>query len=843
LWQAPVFLVGLVALSAAWCGKPMWPDCPAHQLDRDLTSVRRLISQPDGDAREAVDVARRAVEATEQRFPDRGGEATFLLGSALIRLAERSTPAEAGQLWGEAVLSLEEAERRGVPEADRSPLLYRMAKVGFYTNADPNRVVEQLEESAAEVEELAASGQQPEPRGEAYFLLTRAYLRLQPPKVEEALKANTKLRMLYGVGEDILAPAQLLYGEMQLGLKRPAEARKVLERIDEQAPPACQAQASSLLARTYFAESRWDKAAALWKKVLEDPKVTLPDASLSRYQLGICYCEQKDVEEAAHIWEKCLQEPGGEEVVAAALQLSALRASGAHPESALETLEMAVRNLNGPDQWKNTLIDLEKARAVFEEAIQVFRKKNLCDDARKAVELYQKLAVPLRAKVLRADVGVDCALEKRRKARLARPGESLKAEEDAARELLVRAGDEYGEMADLDQPLPDRLNNLWLCANCYLDGQDFARAAARYAQIIKSEEKPDRKGAALFHQAEALRQMGDRKGAEKAFLECIAHPTPLADQARYELARGYKEAGQLDAAELMLEKTAELLGNNPDRSDSLIQEKVLFALGKLYHERKKYNLVEPRLRRALQLFEQQRVAQKTPVTFEETQARYLLADSFRQLATQYNVANYNSFNNEEVRKNLEKEHQERLLKAADEFGKLASRVEDPEVKEHLPPAVWAEVLFARAECLFDLGKYQEALPSFEAQLEANRGAVQKYQTLAAKKTNGDEYQAQLQDVRFQFLNLLRAYSGIIRCHARLQQYSQAIRVLNECQLDFAKASGSLSGEERDVWQEWIDKKAAPNLQRPPASPKAAQEEANRGSVPSTKGTERRAAPR
>src|SRR5579884_3138471 len=88
LWQVPTFVLGVVALVAAWLTHPLGHEHPLRQLEHDLTTARHLLSRPDGDAETAATHAQRALDIATRSFPEQAGEAAYLLGTAHLRLAE-----------------------------------------------------------------------------------------------------------------------------------------------------------------------------------------------------------------------------------------------------------------------------------------------------------------------------------------------------------------------------------------------------------------------------------------------------------------------------------------------------------------------------------------------------------------------------------------------------------------------------------------------------------------------------------------------------------------------------------------------------------------------------------
>src|SRR5438132_6739667 len=87
LWQAPVFVLGALALLAVWFSRPLFPENLERRLDRQLGNVRQLLARADGDLEQAHRLADRAARLADQ-VGDRQGEAALLLGTVHIRLAE-----------------------------------------------------------------------------------------------------------------------------------------------------------------------------------------------------------------------------------------------------------------------------------------------------------------------------------------------------------------------------------------------------------------------------------------------------------------------------------------------------------------------------------------------------------------------------------------------------------------------------------------------------------------------------------------------------------------------------------------------------------------------------------
>jgi tetratricopeptide (TPR) repeat protein len=698
LWQAPLFVVGVAALAFVWLVRPFASDDGTRQAERDLNAARSLLGRSEGDPQKALTLAQRALDRGPQ---SQAGEAHYLLGSAEARLAERATPNLAPDHWRQARAHLEEAERLGVSENDRGRLAYRRAKVGFRLGEDPQTVVNRLRAAADLAEDPA----------EAYSLLTQAYLRLPQPNLKEALKANEHLRTnLPRVPAEVLAPAQLQGGELLLRLKKPDEARKVLEKIGPQAPAAIRAEARVLLARSFQEEKRYADAATRWQAALKEPPSPTASRAAILYNLGLCQREQEQPTEAAKSWEKCVQEKNGDEIAAAALGLAELRLKGADPEPALDAYEKVVSSVQTPADWHNRLIDLATVRESFARAGTTLQEAKRYDLVLRLAAPYAKVAEPGKAALLKARAADEGGTIHLKNAREARDETGRQAEESAARDLFLQAAAAYAEVAAVTRPEGEHADFLWLSAARYLDGQDYAKARAALDSFLKLEQgrpedqrRQDRLGEGWFVLGEVLRQTGDGDAALTSYREAVKFASPFARKALYQLALAAMESGQLDDAETMLDK--QILKEARDDNDAEAQEKALYALGGLYFKRHKYQEAQRKLDEALGRFKD------SP---EAVRARYQLAESYRQLASPDNLGfMLDNRIPEETRKRLEKEHDLNLLHAAEEFERLMEILKSPEAARNLTPEELAQVPFSAADCRFDLAQYVEALAIYD----------------------------------------------------------------------------------------------------------------------------------
>jgi tetratricopeptide (TPR) repeat protein len=792
LWQVPVFFLGVVAVVTACLTRPFIQSDPVRQLNHDLNEARRLLQRQTADPEGALQHAQNAV-ANIMYDPGRSAEAFFLLGSAQALIAQAAAEADSSEHWREARRNLEEAQRRNPAGEDAGLIRYRLAKVSFHTREDPKQVIAQLK----------ATKDQADDRAEALGLLTQAYMRLNPPDIKAALAANEELRQkVPQVGEDVLGPAKLAGAKLLLRLNRTEEARKTLEKINDQAPLAILAEAHLRLAALYQEESKWSEAAELWKAVLAEKRVPSVDLGRVLYNFGIC-CRQLDqLSQASQAWTDCLHQTHSEEAQAAALALADLRLHEHDCTKAVEMLAQAVSKVRKAADWKNSLMELPPVQDLFEKTVQVGRDANRFDLAVQTAELYERVALAPKAQLLRADLSTEWARSRREQARAAKDSEARKKEATTARELFRQAAEAQAEVAKLVAGPADKAEHRWLSAVCSYDGDDFARAAEKLTKILEADmDNIDRQSEGWYLLGEAYRQLKNGDAAQTAYLKCVENNAHFTCRARYQLAMIDMEAGRIDQAAQNLEQNLKLEHRDPDPE---AQEKSRFALCSLLYQGgsklpQNYRRVVVYLEGALD---------RVTVTPEAVRARFQLADSYRQLAAQRTVNHYMSEKmSPDAHDHYLEENRRSLIRAAEEFAKLEAMLKDPELTSLLTVKQRKEVPYIIAQCRFNLGEYEKAL--------------QKYEELATKC--GDSPEA------------LWALGGTVQCYGSMGDFDHLRKRTEEIGKRLATIQG-LSEADKQQWQEWLNqvsKVPHPAGEREGSRPEA-QPSGDRAPMPRTK---------
>lgn len=745
LWQVPTFLLGLGALAALLVTRPLW-HTPAAVARSRLDHARRLLQRADADSNRVIAQAQAYLD---QAGPDadRAGEAHFLIGSALVRIARAASEKAAPTVWQQARESLERAEALGVPEGDQNPLRFRLGLCGFYTGADPQRVAKLLAETVEESDDKV----------EGYRVLALAYLRQPVPDPGAALKANEALRQLPLLGEEVLGPARLQAGELLLGLRRPGEARRVLRTVSTAAAPAILAEARTLLAQTHQAERAWAEAAALWLEILNDKRQPPPQPGLVLYRLGVCYRRIDQLADAAHAWGDCLQRGEKDSAVAAALGLAEVQLVQADA-AAVETFARAVRDIRRPEDWKNTLVGLKQARAAFEAGCQVCRQRGDFERSLRLAELYARLAAPGRSALLRGRAAEGWAQSLRDQ--LATPGTDAAKRAARATELYRRAGEAYALAAEQGAG-GERSERLWLSAGSYLRAQDAARAVPVLRKFLEVGDRGDFAGEAWFLLAEAERRLGHANEAEAAYLACLQYRGRFASRARFQLSQAELRRGRIDKAAEILVQNLHVLRQASESDDEAL-EKSLFAYGALLYRRRDFAQSQLLLEEAVSKF---------PQSPSAVRGRFELAESCRLLAAaEADFANRGGTLNKDTREHHLQQQRRFLRKAVEQYTALTPYT-DGRAGSPLTPQEQAHVLFNTAECHFNLGEYATALAQYDQLAERFKDRLERLTALAGSA---------------------RCY-GVRKDYVKLQERLQDVRVALE----------RADPQTRRQWEEWL----------------------------------------
>jgi tetratricopeptide (TPR) repeat protein len=401
--------------------------------------------------------------------------------------------------------------------------------------------------------------------------------------------------------------------------------------------------------------------------------------------------------------------------------------------------------------------------------------------------------------------------------RLAAQAESLspvKVEEltAQARQQFRLAGVAYARLATLRAMTSDYPDDLWRSAENYLRGHDF-RHAARLFQLYLDQDFKPRRADAQVALGEALLCLGELDRALETFQTAMAifpqHPATY--RARILAAQTHLEKGETADAKTLLWKNLE---NESLAPPSLEWRDSLFLLGEAHYREGVLLEAESRnlegdaagaqagkagLEKMQRSFEACRQATQVlnealtryPQARQATRAWYFLAEAHRE-AAKYPRKRLALLALEATRTTVERELQSELAAAVDAYDELLDRLAGREKHEELAgvvPAALSDVEnamlrnahFGRADALFDLGRYEEAIRAY---------------TLAANRYQNDPV-------------ALEAFVQIASCHRRQRRTAEAHGVLEQAKVVLGRIASEADFERttrysRKHWEELLD---------------------------------------
>lgn len=725
-----VVLAGLACLARYIL--PAQPATPA-------TLEQALAALDAGDDETARKIAMAVRSDPQLSYREQGGP-LFVLGVAISHDAEKLwNPRERRLLHLVAAKYLQEARNHDFPPGREPEGAYRLGKSWFLAG-EPAPAIEALR-SALELETAQAA--------QARKLLAESYLLVVPPQYERALKVNADYLATDGLPESERQAGALRKARIYLALGRLDQCREALQRIPEQSTLAAAlgvvqgqlllAEGEAFLAadpmQAADAEAKFREAVETLRSVPRDDAMERDPPAAAQYLLGLCY------------------ERLGDDAAAEAQYGRIRRQSADSPEKIAALLREAdlVLRRNGYDEAVELVKGLAEEHATSSGNPWVAPQ----EVERRLGQLQQGLleaaAFPAALELADMQPGLIPAWQlalwkantyEAQAAAYERQAENLplvKAEEQRAKARAERrrAGREAARLAEWRSLTRDYAGDLWRSAEQFFLGRDYPDAIESISKYLRNESK-NRRPDAMLLLAEAHMALDQVDQAIATLAECLEtfpkHPT--AYKARLVAAQAYAEKGLLnDAKELLAEnvESDELSPQSSQWRDSL------FLMGKLLHregvEHEAKSRAEgvdgddlARTRAALQELEPAylafrgaidqlgRAVERYPDAPQTREAQYLLADAHRQ-AAKWPRKRAKVVAIEATRAALARQSQLDLQAAVTEYDKLIGQlgdVQDSLNHSPLQKQLLRNSYFAKADALFDLGRYEDAIRAYSA---------------------------------------------------------------------------------------------------------------------------------
>jgi TolA-binding protein len=735
-------------------------------------------------ARETAVELRRGEALAEEEL---GGPA-YVLGVAMVYdAAQRTRPNERRSLYLLAARYLEEAEQLGYPEGREGHGRLLLGKARFETG--------HFSASFAPLHDALALAT--DDTAEIHRLLAEAYLRDSTPDLAKALEHIQRYLADSAVDESSHEGALLTAAEIQFQLKDVAGCREILAQLPEDS----RSRAHALLMDGRMLMDEGDEILASSSEDAEERSIakyrTAQEAFTSaqarnpgnvelvrkaQYLLGLAYSKLGEDEEAERRFTRTHRSSyETSEGLAAGFEAAEVLRLLARYDEAIEAYGDVLRQALDMPVYSNPWLPFAALRDRSELAFQDFFDRG---DFERAIRMANALS-PLLSMERALELQAQAHGAEARKIQLeldeATFADATRLEESQA--AWRRAAALYEELSVQRFATRQYPDLLWKSAQGYLNGHDYGRAARLLRAYLHNQVR-------RFHPP-ALTALGKANLAsgllEKAIeplMECIEFfpRDPHVYQARLLAAEANVELGKLEQAKQLLVvnlENGELTPCSPDWRDSL------YALGRIYYREGMETETDSRLKlvdsdqpeerevgiksleQAQRLFRESvsRLSeavkrdelggrdQNSPETLE---ARYFIAEAHRQIA-KLPLRQLKIVSIETTRDQLNGEIQRDLSRSAEGYRTLQSdlnRKQETVGLSHLEAKFLRNSYFARADVLYDLKKFEEAIDAY------------------ATATNRYQHEPEA----------LEAYVQIANCHRLQNRHSEARGILESAKV-------------------------------------------------------------
>jgi tetratricopeptide (TPR) repeat protein len=713
LWQAPLFVVGLIAFIVTAVTASDRQDNILAAFQADLTSLRHMLTIDEEPSAAFLEKANALLESVD-RFPQKAGEIHFVVGSAYFRLAKQRAALLAKKEFPngsenaalkdlvddsqrQAITHFEEANALGVAAEDTMALSYRLGIMLFQQGKEPIKAIELMTKSVEKGADQPVS---------ALGFLVRANLALTPPNVEAALAANAKqLELIDDRHPDDKAQARLLRGQLLLRKDETSEALTELKRIGPTAPRDLRIQARLLQIKICEEQGHWNEDIELWKALLPDADAIPGGKVHALYALGQACRNAKPprLEEALASWNEAFA-LGGDEGAAAGIRLGELMLSVPNPniEAVLKIWARVLQDVHSPSDYKIQCFELRRGREIFEEVCQYLKESQDYLHAQQVAGLYKRIAPPGAAEERLAQAAEGLARQWLEKIQTQNPAEAT-AKMAEIRQQFQLAADVYKQAAEAS---PDNAGSevYWRCAQCYLEIKDFAGATQALHKFVETEKSENRLAEGWLTLAESYSAAGNKDNARAAFYKCIELPTtPFAFRARYRLALDEMDKKNYVQALAILMDNLNASGPVQDRAAS---ENSIFKVAELLFLQQKFDQAALYFKKACVQY---------PLNEAVIDARDRLGDCYYRLAKQ-EAEKMEAAQDEGARSHYKNSRMKWLKEGADVLETLADELGTKARERSLTPnelGLLRKALFATADMRFEMNDFAEALRRYE----------------------------------------------------------------------------------------------------------------------------------
>jgi len=700
----------------------------------------------------------------------------FVKGVAAAEQAESGSQDESKAKYRVAARALEEAKELEFPHGRTAQGLYWLGKSLYHTR--------QYAASRAALEEVLPA--MPEKEGELRWLLAGTCLQESPPNLKRALEENghsldesglsvmqrtarllqrAQIQLAAGDAQDCLATV----AQMPADVQRSADVLLIRGQVQLQEARGLARRAGPDPARQAAATARYQEAAKTLRQAQSADTLSTYITRAAMYLIGLCFLETNDAVAATTQFGRVERLfPRSAEALAASVEEADLLRAAGHRNDSLVLYRQVLKEVAEDGVYDNRWLGRDQLRT---RVMKVFQESLVDRDYVTCLELVG-LFVPLFAKERAAELKAEVRMAwARHLFNLADAAPTAKQEllRRDARGQMRQAGEAYRELAELAVSQRRYPDELWNCAQAYLEGHDYREVARALREYLKHESRR-RQADALCALGESLLAQGELEPAQEAFSDCMTrHPRDAATfRARLFASRTAAEQGDQARAEALLLENLNAEFLTPASAE---WRESLFDLGRMLHAQQRFDEALAKLEEAVIRY---------PESPRALETQYLAADCYRQRARRLQQS-LKDVLVENTRILRTKQIHQSLIDAADRFRKLRDGLTQRHEAGNLSPleqAIYRNASLAVGDCLFELRQYDDAIKAYMA-------AINRFQNTPA---------------------ILGAYTQIAAAYRRLDRPQEARSAIEQAKGLLSRLNDDAAFTQTSIYtkQQWSD---------------------------------------
>ncbi len=708
---------------------------------RSFLVTRALAHLDSGELAEARKLATHLRQLPDASLDERGA-ALYVLGTILASEAQQNTnESHRRTLYLVAARYLEDAQTHGFPSDHEAHGLLTLGRALHWCGRHAQAVTP-LRESLDHSPHAAA---------ELHRLLAKSYFALTPPQTAAALEHARALLAIPNLASGEHHAGVLVVARLQLASGNPADANESLVQIPDDSPLAAEAVMVGAQVAIDVARSELKTEPALTESTSQSlakaidtlraievrsgiEREIIPQAQLL---VGQCYEASGDLRAAAAQFDRLRRTRFGRpDGLAAAFFLAEIHRQEGRPAAAVEMYKRALQQAGSKDAYENSWLSLETLESRLSAAATDLTAQGHFAEA---VELTKAMmpsvseVLALRRRIAAQEAWADQLLTQA-EALPALLAETTRAE---ARVHFREAGADGERLAELSVASRSYVADLAAAAENYQRGQGYRQAVRVWRAFLRQNPR-ERRPEAMVGLGESLLALGEIDAALTTLQSCRDEFTthPATYRARLLESRGWQEKGELARARELLADNLYRHALTPKSSE---WRDSLFALGELLYRQAHEEETASRIagvnrteteavKEGLRLLEQSYVTfqeairvlteavQRYPAAAQAVLARYRIAEACRHsaLAPRRKLSLTTI---ETSRLALNRQITQELGAALDEYQTLVSDLSDEQSLPHrsaVEVALLRNCYFGRADALFDLQRYDDAIQAYSA---------------------------------------------------------------------------------------------------------------------------------